>query len=507
MESGNVIIRLIADIREFMAKMNEGEAKVGEFAKSSEAMGARFQKGMAKAQTAVIATGVAIAAYGVKSAYDYVEALDKLRTQAGASADELEYVKQKALEVSSATAQSSSDIVDAYIQVEKAGIRQAKATELVTVAAKVANITHEKTADIAKQVIAAQTLQITKGMSVAAIGDLLRRANEQHIGSLNSLFSVLSGKVGGALAAYGVTMAQAASISNIAAKAGYTNTRSLATLATSMAKVENPTKSYAKSLAAAGLNANKLAADAKRPGGIVNVLKDIQVAAKNTGQSVSSVAATVFGAGGGALATILTNNLPALTKQVTTLSGSSSKGLETAFGISQEQLGTKIAGLKTQLQNFFTGLGLLLLPTVEKITDFVTTTVKEFHKHPMFARLASDAAIGLFVGAVVAKLAQGVKNIIGIFKGAEEISLLRIIARNTTVMAASTSEGSALGASGLLGGLGVAAGGIAAMTAGLMFAASLGPKHSAAVGVNMMRVGAGARGPMPPGTVKVKVTK
>ena len=526
-ESGNVIIRLIADIREFMAKMNEGEAKVGEFAKSSEAMGVRFQKAMGRAQTAVIATGVAIGAYGVKSAYDYVEALDKLRTQAGASAGELEYVKQKALDVSNATGQSSHDIVDAYVQVEKAGIRNKRATELVTNAAKAANITGAKTADIAKQIVAAQTLQIAKGMDTATISDLIVKANQAHIGSLGSLFSVLSGKVGGALAAYGVTMAQAATISNVAAKAGYTNARTLSTLATSMAKVENPTKSYAKSLATVGINSNKLAADAKRPGGIVNVLKDIQQAAHDTGQSVSTIASTVFGASGGALATILTNNLPTVMKQVTSLGGASGKGLETAFGISQEQLGKKVAMLKTQLQNALTGVGLLLLPAVTDVANWVTNVVKEFHKHPLFGRLATDAAIGLFAGAVIGKITTGIKNMVNLFRGSIDTGLLRIIATNTGLMARENAGGGIIpaGALGLAEGAGLSVGGAVAlggaMAFGLYYAASSGKQiYSKDTGLNAARVGAGARGPVPAwvaqqwlqpkhggGTVKVKVTK
>ena len=404
METGNVIIRLIADMKEFMAGLTEGEAKIAEFGASAETMGTQFNKGLKTAQNAVIGLGVAVAAYGVKSAYDYVEALDKLRTQAGASAAELDYVKKAALGVSTETARASSEIVDAYLQVEKAGIRGAKATDLVTNAAKAAAITGSKTVDVAKQIVAAQTTQIAKGMSVAQITDLIVKANQMHIGSLQSLFSVLSGKVGVALAAHNVTMAQAAAVSNIAAKAGYTNTRTLNTLAVSLSKVENPTKSYAKSLASLGINANALAADAKKPGGLMNVLKDIGTVAQRTGQSVSTVANAVFGSSGGALATLLVKNMPTLTRQVTTLGSASQADLAKQFGITQEQLGYKVTELKNTLHNLEISVGLALLPTLEKMLNGVVAVFNYFKKHPLIEKIATDAAIGLFVAAVVSKL-------------------------------------------------------------------------------------------------------
>lgn len=403
METGNIIIRLIADMREFVANIDKAEGKVVGFGNSARTMGDRVDAGMKKASSAVIGLGAAVVAYGVKSAYDYVESLDKIRTQAGASAAEIEYLKTTILKVSTATNTSTHDLADAYLQIEKAGIRGAHATELATAAAKAAWVTGGKTVDIAKQIIAVQTLQIARGMDYASVADLIVRANQRHVGSLNTLFGVLTGKVGAALAANHVSVAQAAAISNVASKAGITQARSMVTLATSLTKIENPTKSFSKQLAGVNINANKLAEDARKPGGIINVIQDLQDHAKATGISMQTLLTTVFGPGGVGLATVLANNLTEVRKTTAALTGSSGAGLETAFGISQETLKAKLTQLKTDITNALTGVGLVLLPTVDQIATWVTTFASYVQSHPVAQHILGEGIIDALV------LAGGVK--------------------------------------------------------------------------------------------------
>jgi TP901 family phage tail tape measure protein len=441
METGNIIIRLIADMKQFSSNIDKAEGKLVKFGNSAMTMGERVDRGIKRAQTAVIGLGVAVAAYGVKSAYDYVEQLDKLRTQAGASAEEVDRLKKAILQQSVATNTSTSDLTAAYLQVEKAGIRGARATNLVTAAAQAANITGAKTADVASQIVAAQTLQITKGMSYAQVSDLIVRANQAHVGSLNTLFGVMTGKVGAALAANHVSLAEAAAISNVAAKAGITQARSMVTLATSLTKVENPTKSYAKSLAQVGINANVLASDARKPGGIINVLQDLETHSKATGVSMQTLLTQVFGSGGVGLATVLANNLGAVAKTTKQLSGASGADLAKQFGISQQQLGAKMKQLKTDLQVVMTGIGLALLPTADKVASWAVGVAKYFDKHPLIGRIAGDAAIGAFAAALIAKLAKGITSVIRVFQGTTQTGLLADIARNTAIMAGEGGKG------------------------------------------------------------------
>ena len=400
-----VVATLIADTKEYSAKMTEAQAKMGEFGVASETTGGKMTAFGKKATTAVAAVGAAMVVYGIDKALQYTEALDKIQNQAGASASEIDYLKGVILKVSNQTAISSDQIANAFLQVEKAGIRGAAAYKLVDNAAKAAAITGGDVAAISTTIVAAQSLQITKGQSVAQVTDTLVKANQNHIGSLDSLVGLLKGRVGGALAAYGINLGEAAAVADIAAKAGYNNARSLTTLAVGLGKVENPTTAQTKALKALGINADDLARTARHPGtGLIDTLKALEVQSRKTGVPLEKLISVTFGSGAVGLVSALAKQIPQLTALNNSLQSSSAKGLDTAFGITTEQLNFKIAQIKTQLTNALTGIGLLMLPAITDVANWVTTTTAYLQKHPLVQKIATDATIALFVAAIGKKL-------------------------------------------------------------------------------------------------------
>jgi hypothetical protein len=421
-----VVATLIADTKEYQAKMTEAQAKMGEFGATSTATGGKMTAFGKKATTAVAAVGAAIAVYGVEKAIQYTEALDKIQNQAGASASELDYLKGVILTVSSETAISSDQIAGAFLQVEKAGIRGTAAYKLVDNAAKAAAITGGDVAAIATTIVAAQSLQITKGQSVAQVTDTLVTANQNHIGSLDNLVGLLKGKVGGALAAYGINLGEAAAVADIASRAGYTNARSMMTLANGLGKVENPTTAQTKALKALGINADDLARTARHPGtGLIDTLKTLEVQSKKTGIPLEKLISVTFGSGAVGLVSALAKQLPALTTLNTSLQSSSAKGLDTAFGITKEQLNFKIAQIKTQLTNALTGIGITLLPTVETLAKVVTTTTAYLQKHPIAMTFLTDtvvAAIGAALSVKIAGMGLAVARAFGIASATAELA-------------------------------------------------------------------------------------
>jgi len=205
-----VIATLFADTKEFMAKMDEAELKMGKFGAAADASGGKFNKFTQHASTAILGLGAALVAGGVDSALKFNESLDAIRNQAGASAAEVDYLKGVILNISDQTAISSENISSAFLQVEKAGIRGKAAYNLVDAAAKAAAITGGDVTTMTQTLVGIQNLQIAKGMSVAQVTDLMVLANQRHVGSLDSLTSTLTGKTGGALAAAGLNLAEMA---------------------------------------------------------------------------------------------------------------------------------------------------------------------------------------------------------------------------------------------------------------------------------------------------------
>ena len=453
-----VIATLFADTKEFMAKMDEAELKMGKFGAAADASGGKFGKFTQHASTAILGLGAALVAGGVDSALKFNESLDAIRNQAGASAAEVDYLKGVILNISDQTAISSENISSAFLQVEKAGIRGKAAYNLVDAAAKAAAITGGDVTTMTQTLVGIQNLQIAKGMSVAQVTDLMVLANQRHVGSLDSLTSTLTGKTGGALAAAGLNLAEMASVADIAAKAGYNNARAYTQLATGLTKIESPTTASSKAMEKLGINADQLAAIARHPGtGLVDVLGYLEQRSKATGISMNTLIKDTFGPGAVGLVTTLSTHIKDLAKNVSTLNTASSKGLNTAFGITQTQVNFQLKQLKTQGKNALTGFGLLFLPTVSDIANFAENLVSYFKKHPLAQTIFTDASLTLVAASFAFKLTSAIgkipflgdalkaipglgklfgatKGVITAEQGATQIGLLQEIATNTAAI-------------------------------------------------------------------------
>ena len=413
-----VVATLIADTREYMVKMNEAEGKMNEFGVVAETTGGKVNKFAKTASTAIIGVGTAIIGFGVESALKFNESLDTIINQSNASASEMEYLKTKIMDVSNETTISAEKIAGAFLIVEKAGITGANAYNLVDAAAKAAVITGGDVAEISKSIVAAQSLQIAKGMDVAAISDLMVNANKAHIGSLDSLVSVLKGKVGGALASVGVNMAEAAAISSIASKSGYESGRAFVTIASGMQKIENPTKASVKALKAFGLDANALAKTAKTPGtGVIDVLRQLETQSRKTGIPLNTLIAGTFGKGSVGIISALAKQIPELSALNSKLNKSSGEDLNTTFGMTASQLNFKLNKLKNEAANVLTGIGLFFLPTIDNLSNWAQNAIQFFKDHPLIKTIASDSAIALFVGSIAFKLGSALLNTVQTITG------------------------------------------------------------------------------------------
>ena len=462
-----VIATLLADTKEYMAKMNEADEKMHKFGKTAEESGGKFHKFANTASNAVIGVGAAITGYAIDQALKFNEVLDNIQNQSGASAEEVDRLKTSIINVSNETAISSDKIGNAFLQVEKAGIRGASAYKLVDAAAKTAAITGGDVVSTTQTLIGIQRLQIARGMSVAQVGDLMVNANKMHVGSLESLTGVLTGKVGGALAATGMNLAEIASISGVASAAGYGTAKSYVALATGLQKIESPTASSAKQLKALGLNADVLAQTARKPGtGLVDVLKMLEVQSRRTGTPMNTLIKDTFGTASVGMVQTLANNINKVSDANKKLQQSSGADLSIKFGLTSQQLNFKLKQLETQSKNALTGFGLMLLPDVTAVANFAQGAVKYFQKHPLVQKIASDAALTLFGASLAFKVAQAIGKIPGLgtllgkipglgslFKSTDT-ALLTEIAANT---AASATEGAIadveLAKTGFAGGL------------------------------------------------------
>ena len=325
-----------------------------------------------------------------------------------------------------------------------------------------ARITGGQVADVTKTIIGVQTLQIAKGESVAQITETLVNANKMHLGSLDSLTQALSGKVGAALATYGVNLNEAAAVAGIASKAGITNSRSMVTLANSLGSLENPTKAQDKALQALGLSSASLTQEMHKPDGLIEVLKTVAETAKRTGKPVGEIAAQIFGKGGAGTATVLINNINQLSQAYKTLAGSNPKTLQSQFQQTMTQLGPQMQKAGANLNNALLNVGELILPGVAKVAGWVASFASALNSNKTLRDLLGGVLAAGALLAVASKVKSAFDTVKGLFTASQQsvqTGLLEQIAANTAAMvgeeATADTELGAIAAEGGKGGGGV----------------------------------------------------
>ncbi|MDE1828482.1 MAG: hypothetical protein KGH65_04960 [Candidatus Micrarchaeota archaeon] len=460
-----VVATLLADTKEYSAKMDQAQAKMDAFGKSADGAGGKFSSFANKASNAVIGVGVAFAGYAIDKAYKFQEALDQIQRQTGLTSGQMQVLKTSILSISDQTATSTSDLANASLTIEQAGIRGAKGMTLLRDAAKAAVITNSDVISTTQALIAAQSLQIARGMDVTKLTGILVAGSKQFVGGLAAEEAMLQGRVGVALANYGLHLKDVIGLGAVFAKV-HLPSRSIASFTTGLANLEKPlttTKgkltTYAQNLEKVGLSQTKLAADLKT-GNIVGLLDQISRAAQRGGGPLSQYVNAVFGSGGGSAASVLIKNLQTVKDTVKSISGAGAGSLQTSFGLSTQQLGFKMKELRTQFDNAMTGAGLILLPTVTMVANWAEGVVRYFDEHPLVRKIASDAAIATFAAAVAYKIGKGLIAIVNtirgvtgslgmakqITQGETQITLLGTIAENTGIMAGKSGLGAGAGA-------------------------------------------------------------
>ena len=393
-----VVATLIADTKEYTAKMTEAQAKMGEFGAASESSAGMF--GLSASTIAIGAVGVATAVgvYAVESAYKFQDGLEKIKNQAGLTTLQMEELGKSIRNISVTTGVSTSELETAALTVEQAGIHGAAATKLLTDAAKAAVITNASVADTTKAIVAAQTLQISKGMEVDKLTGILIAGSKGFVGGLAAEEQMLQGRVGVALANYGLSLKQIIPLGQIFAKVALP-TRSIAAFANGLGNLQKSTKdskgnltTYAKGLEAVGLSQEKLARDL-RVGNIVGVITQLKQAAIETGEPLSVITKAVFGTGGGS-ASVLVKNLNDLAAAQKNLSGAGAGSLKTGWSNVTTQLGPQIKILQAQVQDLVLSLGQILLPKVlvgvQWANKFITDTKKFFDTHPIVVKAVAE---------------------------------------------------------------------------------------------------------------------
>jgi len=412
-----IIATLIADTKEYMAKMDEAQAKMAEFGGESSKASALFSSSTASIVAGAAGVGVAIGAYAVDAAMKFNEQMDKVRFQAGLTEEQTKALGNSILNISASLGVATSDLASGALTIEQAGLRGAAATKLLNDAAKASIITNASVADSTKAIVAAQTLQIAKGMDVTKLTGILVKGSQDFVGGLSAEEQMLQGRVGVALSNYGLKLQTVIALGSEFAKVSLP-TRSISSFANALGNLEKPLTdskgkltSYAQGIDRAGLSLNKLVSDA-RTGNIVGILTQIKETAAQTGQPLSQVANAVFGTSAGSAASVLIKNLQQVAQLQAQLSGAGAGSLANQTQAAINTPAQQIKIFEQSLNKAMVNLGTVALPWVITGVKFGTKALSDiesfFNSSGWGELITGKNRTGAKVGR-----GQGVKDIAG----------------------------------------------------------------------------------------------
>jgi len=409
-----VRVELIAEIKEFMARMKEAEhglGKVGDKANYTRDKMAALGQKMA---TGVLAGVGGTLVLATKYAMDYQKSIEQIGFQANVSEEELKRLHGAVLETSSATATSAESIATAYLAVEKAGIKGKQADQMVTQAAKLANVAHADLNQTVSAGLVIQQLGLAKGMDTVQMYDALYGAVKNSRLSLDELTGVFQGKAALAMSNYGIKLGEVAGVASVFKKANMDAGAGLAGLNLSLVKLTTVNDKANDKLKSVGLSQKQIAEDLKKPNGLITMFTDLSSHISKSGMPLQQFLNSLVGARGAQGLGFLLSNM----KELQARAGTGGVSVGNAFDTWLKNPEGALANFKTVAKNTLIGLGNLLLPTVTQGLNFLNGVMDKFQKDKGWqqAGIGIAAAIGATLATV--KLV-GLGNSIAASFGAE----------------------------------------------------------------------------------------
>lgn len=470
-----VVATLLADTKDYSAKMDAAQGKMDALGKSSTTTGQRISSGLNKASSAVIGAGLVVAGVSLKMATDFQTATTALVTGAGESAKNLEMVRQGLLNLAGQVGQTPIELAKGMYMIESAGFHGAEGLKVLRAAAQGAAVGAADMQTVADalttslhdyNIPATQATQVTSAL-IATVA-----SGKTHLEDLaNSLGRVLP-----------TASALKIPLDNLLGSvATLTNSGMTARLATTdlnsaIVGLAAPSKTAEKALAAMGLSSQEL----------VNAMRDPRVGLQGAFKLITDAAGKEFPIGSAAylnavkqmtgtsmglkVALDLTGKSAVTVTQNTKTIGAAMKGAaDNVRGWSQVQkdLSFQLHSLGANAQSIAIGIGDWLLPKATAVAKWASGVIAYFKAHPLVGKIASDAAIAAFGAAVAFKIGKAIQSVVGTIRslfGTTELaanttattSLSDALIANTAAVEANTG---ALGGTAAAGGVGAAAAG------------------------------------------------
>ena len=402
-KQANIILGL--NMTQLQKGLRTAQAKLKRFGKSMS----RFGASMSRSVTLPL-VGAAVA--GIKMASDLEKAFAKIENLVGVTGPVLEGFKEKLRDISTETATSQRSLADALFVITSAGIRSAKALDILTQSAKSSQVGMGETEAIARGITGAMNSYAKAGLTAARSADIMMAIVREGNLVAEDLAPTL-GRVTGMAAELGISFEELGANIATFTRLGVPTEEAVTGLRGVMAAVLKPTKAAEEVLSSIGMTSSDVRKKVGKEG-LHKTLMFLIDALKGNEKGLSAMFGNVralsnvlgtAGAQGESYAKILDS--------ITNSTGMVDEAFENVSKTSAFKFDEAIVALK----NNAIELGEVLLPTAVKIIDVITDMVKGFRDMSPALRDATIVVSGLaaalgplafMIGATSKSIASGI---------------------------------------------------------------------------------------------------
>lgn len=395
-----VVAELVATNTEFMAKMAESKAAMEDVSKSG---GGAFQKlsSIGGAALAGIAGGaVAVGAASVVMSVKFQDAMEQIHTQAGASQAEVDKMSTAILNMAGSVGTGPDELAAGLYHIESAGLRGAKALDVLKVAAEGAKVGHADLEDV------------TNALDGAIVSGIKGVQNySQAMGALNAIVG------SGDMRMQDLATAMGTGIAAVAKTAGMSLTDVGAALAVfgdnnirgskaaiylrqAITGLVAPSAQAKSALGSIGIGSTQLGEDLRKPDGLMIVLDTLKQKLESSGMDATQQAQVLAHAFGGAKSSTGIEILLSQLDRLKSKYGDITKGAN-SFGADwqaeQKTAQFQLDQLGATMEATGIKIGNWLLPKLEDMAHFLENGVTWLEKNKDVA-----IALGVVIGGALA---------------------------------------------------------------------------------------------------------
>lgn len=402
----NIILGL--NMTQFQRGLMRAQSNLKKFGKKMSRFGASMSRNVT-----LPLVGAAIA--GIKMASDLEKSFAKIENLVGVTGPVLEGFKEKLKDISTETAISQKSLADALFVITSAGIRSAKAMDILAQSAKSSQVGMGETEDIARGITGAMNSYAKSNLTAARSADIMMAIVREGNLVASDLAPTL-GRVTGMAAELGISFEELGANIATFTRLGVPTEEAVTGLRGVMSAVLKPTKAAEEVLASITMTSSDLRKMVGKEG-LHGTLMFLIDALKGNEKGLSSMFGNVralsnvlgtAGAQGESYAKILDS--------IANSTGMVDEAFENVSKTSAFKFDMAIVALK----NNAIELGAVMLPVAVKIVDGITNMVQGFRDmNPVMQKAIMiagglAAAIGplaFVIGATSLAISNGIKSI------------------------------------------------------------------------------------------------